>query len=290
MIITEAELRLMLAMKGDVGAEERMILQQMHGEAESLVKEYIFYDPEQQTHVEYYPANDPSGGLSTEYEQPLQYSESLMAPTRKSQFDLQLRHVPVRKILSIRQHPLGRFGTTDHLLDQFDDLGNPVANVNELTLGTDYWVEYQKLNLCRSGAVFSAGSWSEEPGSIRVEYVAGYSPSELSGRADTDAAGVDEAVGLYTCPGLSAAAIKRAVVLTVAKGMHTQQNFRRTNDGNNVGFSGGGTFQSERLQDYAYTRPSNDTATNQLTGLILALPSEAMQALSTFRHYGVMAF
>lgn len=75
-------------------------------------------------------------------------------------------------------------------------------------------------------------------------------------------------------------------MLTVLKGLHTQQAAKRDDD---KGFDGGTVYQSETMQDYSYTRPSESASTaSQLTGLTMRMPAEAIQALATFRHAGLM--
>jgi len=55
MIVTEAELRVILGLADSISAKERAWLASAHREAESKVKRFIGYDPEQRTAVEYFP-------------------------------------------------------------------------------------------------------------------------------------------------------------------------------------------------------------------------------------------
>ena len=280
MIVSEAELKLLLNMKSAT-EEDLAILQVVLTEAEALVREYLHYDPVQQTHVEFYPANDAFGGLSTEFERPHflgDYSSSwYLSPARRRQPDLQLRHLPVRRIVSIKENSDGQFGTNE----KFDE-------TEPLVEGTDFAPEFTKANLCESGSIRSCRGWCEEPGSIRVEYIAGYSPAEFAGRATSETAASDLANGVYTCPGLNAAAIKRAVTWIATKMLHTNGNLKSEGDGK--GFSGGNTFQSERLQDYSYDRGSATAETTKaLVSLGDDMPGAAKMALQGFVHYGIMA-
>lgn len=295
MIVTEAELRVQVGLEANITALDQSVLQAMHAEAESLVAAELGYDPEQKEHIEYYPRHLPDGGLGYGFEEfevvDRMGSSAVMGQwingsSRTLGRTLQLQHLPIRKVLSVRVNCDGRFGATDVLEDQTDESGDPVDNEFEWELGEDFYPEFERPNLSLSGCLLTRRCWPLEPGSVRVKYIAGYSPAELNGRVDADAVSVEEGVGIYSTAGINAAAIKRAVVLTVLKGLHTQQAAKRDDD---KGFDGGTVYQSETMQDYSYTRPSESASTaSQLTGLTMRMPAEAIQALATFRHAGLM--
>jgi predicted ThiF/HesA family dinucleotide-utilizing enzyme len=283
MIITEAELRVLLGLDGDdMTLKEQTTLQTIHGEAESAIKRYLHYNPEQGTRVEFLPRHLPVGGTGmrgTRWD--VNSSHAFITyPTggRNVGMTLQLTHLPVRRIDSIRISTNGKFGQTNDLLDQVDENNDPVANAFEQDAGDDFWPQYEQPNLCRTGIIHSSKRWPITVGSVRVEYVGGYSDTEFSGRADAQSANADTARGLITVADVSAADIKRAVTLTVTAAMHTQNSYEKNGE---RGFDGGTGFESEKLQDYSYKRP--EAANVQITGMQVAIPDEAKELLGPYR-------
>lgn len=299
MIVSEAELKVILGYGDQLDPPEHAALQAFHGQAEDAVKRYLKYDPEQKTHVEFYPRATPAGGMgyggSTSEDINAGKTNAVLRNdivTRSSIGEsLQLRHLPIRQVTSVIVDRDGKFGQGaggpfDDVFDIEFDGGD--ENLNKWVEGEDYWVEYDMPGVCRSGCLMSHNAWPFEGGSVRVEYVAGYSQTELSGRADEKSAAADDTIGKITSEHVSAAGIARAVSLTVVKMMHSWQNLKRNNTSPVVGgFAGGSTFQSEKAQDYSYTRPSQ-SATANLVGMTSELSAEAIMALREFRHYGIM--
>jgi hypothetical protein len=167
-------------------------------------------------------------------------------------------------------------------------LGDGLTGSTRLKNGEDFWIEFEKESISESGCLIHRGCWPVEPGSVAVRYIAGYSPAELQGQVDEDAAEADRELDYITCPGVDASPIAEAVMMTVAKGLHGHQALKKSDAGK--GFDGGNTYQSERLQDYSYTRPQNQTGagTVQLTGNVVALPTDALEMLDPFKHYGIL--
>ena len=295
MIVSEADIRLFVGLEGEITSAERGHVQRAHTHAEGLVKSYLGYDPQQRRHVEFYPRQTPVGGMAYQRPDDLWTSNGVSArplamgghyPVNEA---LQLRHIPVRSITELYDDPGANFGqatrtTFDGSFD-FTFQSEGFATESLLTLGDDYFLDLEEQNICWSGHVYrNRGTWGTEVGSIAVNYVAGFSAAELAGRADADAAESDAARGMVTVVGVDASPISYAVMITAAKMLHVQNHLRKSTNGG--GFNGGNTFQSERFQDYQYTRPQSDVASTQLTGLIVALPAEAQEALDDFRYYG----
>ena len=130
-----------------------------------------------------------------------------------------------------------------------------------------------------SGILYHTSGWPLEPGTVKIVYRAGYSPTELNGGATEDDEDND---GTITTKGVDAASLKRAVTLTVTKAIHTWQAFRKDAQGN----FRPGQFQREELQDYEYELPADVAA--GVSGMLVQLPSEAIDALEQFRHWGIM--
>lgn len=279
MIVNESELHVLLGIdQTSITDEFSIILQQLHAEAESLVRAEIAYDPEQKAHTEYYPRHNHAGGMALRGNDGTWDANTGYATLNRSygysdniafRQTLCLRHLPVREITLVRVGSGGNFGSGD---------------ASTWTEGVDFYPQWEAENYCEGGFLHAASSWPLTPGSIVVRYIAGYSPAELSGRVTNAIAAEDLSRGVYSSVEANAAGLKRAVVLTVAHALHTQDAIKQNSTSGT--FSGGNTFQSERLQDYSYTRP-NDGSSKQLSGLLGPIPDEALQALAPYVNYGI---
>jgi hypothetical protein len=295
MIVTEAELRVSLGLDEAITNREHAVLQTAHSRAEALVVQHLHYNPEQAYHLEFYPRHDHVGGMGyreNDFFDGTWETNGTHAYFRR-QLDvprtLQLRHIPVREVRSLYIDRGAYYGQANRSTfdSTFDLTFQDSASANTLQiLGTDYWIELEKEKFGPSGCLLSNSTWPIEEGSIAVEYVSGYSHAELSGRADDDAATADAAIGVVTCPWVNAGGISHAVNLMVLKVMHEQQALKKDST---RGFAGGEAYLSETFQDYSYSRPSGQdgAGTLQLTGLGVGLPTEAIEALEPFMHYGI---
>ena len=82
---------------------------------------------------------------------------------------LQLDNSFVRSITEIREDSNGRFGQ-----------GSGFGSGTTLSSGSDYYLELDSTGICKSGRVIRHyRNWCNEPGSIRVTYVAGLTSAEL---------------------------------------------------------------------------------------------------------------
>jgi len=273
MIVSESRLRLSLGLTSTITDLERAIISLVHPEAEQLVAAHIGYDPVQRVAIEYYPKNDRRpGNAGSEAgvwspdgaRRHAVYNE--LSPLGRT---LQLARLPVRSIVEIRRDSGGRFGQGAGAF--------PGSSV--LEAGSDYWLELDEDGRSSSGCVVSAGGWQAEPGSLRVEYRAGYSPTEFAGRAVSSEVDGD---GVITTAGVNASPIARAVMLTVGKAFHTEVSLRKR-----AGLLGpvAGALTSEKLGDYAYTIDGVSAA--RIAGMMVALPGEAVDLLEEFVHYGL---
>jgi hypothetical protein len=270
MIVNPAQLKLMLGISDEVTPEEEAVLTQIHPEAESKVIEILGYDPQQRTRTEYYPRHYPGGGTALPiggfWDVNAQRTHAQWTPAYGVAKDsLQLLNIPLRNISELRIDYNGRFGKG---ADAF-----PADSVK--TDGEDYWGTWDEDNLCKSGIVQARGTWPYEPGSVKVTYTAGYSETELHGRART----TNVTDGVYTNAGVNAAAISRAVIQTVVVAMNTWAQWKKKAT---TGFTAG-PLKSEKLGDYSYAA---DGAF--LTALGFAVPPAAAEGLEEFQHYGLM--
>ena len=265
MIVTEAELRVVLGLTASISAQERAWLALAHREAESKVKKFIGYDPEQRTATEYYPRRLASE-ISTASRWDVNEAHTaarLQRLSGTSNRTLQLQRLPVRKIVTLHEDSNGRFnkGTS------------PFPASSLLTEGEDYWGEWDENNLCLSGLLINTGAWAATPGSIKVNYVAGYSPNELAGTADS------ASTSPYTNVGVDAGDISAAVKSEALRRFKTYavQGKHAT-----AGWVAG-TITSEKLGDYSYTLGG---ASSLLTSLASGLTSESEAGLESYVNWG----
>lgn len=294
-IVTEGDVRLFVGLEGELTSAERARVGVAHTHAEGLVKQFLGYDPVQRRHVEFYPKHLHAGGMGIREDEPIGWEKSgnrAVPLNRGGQVSktLQLRHIPVRQIKNLYYDPDANFGqaartTFDGSFDTtFDDTDFAPDTVK--TNGEDYFIDLDEESIGWAGLVYwGSGVWPIEPGSVAVDYISGFSEAELMGGADADAAQADLRRGQISVVGVDASPIRYAVLLTCAKMLHVQQSLKRSDAGR--GFDGGNVYESERFQDYSYKRPSGQiSSTVQLTGLVVGLPTEALEALEPFKTYG----
>lgn len=271
MIVHPAELRTLLGLASSITDEERAVLNLIHPPAESKVKAYLGYDPEQRAGTEYYPRTDVTGSVQEAGVWDVNAARTRAFLERSGDYSdtLQLERVPLRSVAEVLEDTSARYGQAS----------GAFASGSALVSGEDYWIEWDEDDLCRSGCLIRNGAWPLERGTVRVNYRAGYSPDELAGRATAD--GTDS-VGNITTNGVDASGIKRAIYLTAVKSLNTwAMNKKKTR----VGFTGG-PLQSERLGDYSYTLGGG--VTTELAGMLVSLPPEAEDELEAFVNWGVL--
>lgn len=273
MLINEAEIRVMLGLTSSITDDERAVLNLIAPAAEARVIDHLGYNPEQALATEYYPRSDAAGGIASggygwdvtsTHRRAEMYATGSAGPLYPS---LQLERLPVRQVVDVRVDYSARFGTAP----------NAFPNDSVWAAGSDYWAEWDEASLCRSGCLFAAGTWPTEPGTVRVQYRAGYSPEELTGRATASGTAAD---GTITTARVNASAIKRAALITAVKAVQSWAALRKSAT---RGFTPG-AIQSENLGDYSYSL----AASSAMAGLVTALPAEAAELLEPFVHWGQM--
>lgn len=283
MITTYAEILEQLGVGEDATENEMALAMLARRKAESAVKAAIGYDPAQATHAEIVPRLLPHGlpliSTAGVWEPNAARTRAHYSHTYVNRREtLQLTHLPLRRLLSVKFDPTGRFGQSP----------GAFGSGTELELGEDCWSDFDtRIDGSRgygpSGCVFGQGSWTLEPGSVEIQYVGGYSRDELEGQADADATSPE-----ITSKGVDAYLIKVAVFETALEAFVGLSSAQKTSD--RLGFTAG-QLKSERFQDYAYSVGVTSTGTggNSAYGTLrVSVPPDAMQSLHNggFIHYG----
>lgn len=271
-LITEADVRVALGLESSYSEAERALVQQVIAPSIQAVVDHIGYDPVQSESVEFYPRGDFSPRAPTAVSYDVDEAGTVAVPMAAGGVgsSLQLARVPVRRIASLRIDHDGRFGS------------NPTAFGADKELpSSDYWLELEQADLCRSGLVLSRSRFPSEPGTIRVQFVAGYSRRELAGVARETMEEVIDGVTEYTSAGVNASPLVRAARMTAVRAFLAQHARRKSVL---VGFAAAGALTSEKLGDYAYTRDA--AAAAAMVGESISLSGEAMDLLEPFVHYG----
>ena len=267
MIANQDDIKLLLGLSSSITDEEQGFLSLVHPLAEGLVKQYLKYDPEQKSHTEYFPRHLRSGGPGYDYEGRWTSRSGLAIwESRDSDNTLQLTHLPLRRITSVRIDTAAKHG----------DAANSFDLDTVRTQGIDYWGDWDQTNVGYSGELYSYGSWPSEPGTVKVVYRAGYSPAELLGTATEDALVGD----VITTAGVDGSGITRAVHITVISQFLKNMALKKKDI---AGFTPGALL-GERLGDYSY---QVDSGTFGAAGLAVSLPDEAKEQLEAYRHWGL---
>lgn len=139
--------------------------------AENHVKDHLgWQEIEQTTFTEYYPLDtgEPYNGDPT-YVVNSAHTEAVPGQWRAGH-TLQLRNIPVRSVTNVWEDMTGYFGQ-----------GVNAFSAPALTSGSDYYVKMERDGICWSGNLVRRSFWfPNAPGSIKVEYVSGFTAAELS--------------------------------------------------------------------------------------------------------------
>lgn len=254
-----SELLLELGLTGTISDKERAIANICLRRAEAAVRRHLQYDPAQETRTEYYPQMDhrvpERQGVWEANETHAYFRESI----EYGMEDLQLKHIPVRSVTSLKVDYDGRFGTKNESFPES----------SAWTEGTDFWPNYDKVDsqgnsFCSDGILRAEGGWPSAPGTIKVVYVAGYTDAEFHGD--------DEVV--------DASPILEAVIDEATRRVHKIYSRMK----GRAGF-GKGAFTSENLGDYSYS--VNTAAMNRLIGGGMDLLPETIHKLQDYVNWGL---
>ena len=279
MIVQEAELRVALGLRPTISDQNQARLMLAVASGHAAIRKAIGYNPEQKTYSnQLYPRAEASalelwdGVWDVDAERRRAVWEA-----RDGIFQhLQLEHLPVREITEVLVDPSARFG------QQSGDFGSGTTYV----VGTDYYVEWDErvsdnTGISRTGQLIAVGSWPVKPGTVKVAYRAGFSPTEFGGPA---AAPSTDADGYITVKGVDASALKAACLLECMRAFHT---FATWSQSSLTGFLIPGPKQSETLGKYSYQLASGQAAA-LLTSMAADISPQAANLCSPFVHYGEM--
>lgn len=235
MICTRADLLVYLG-KGTTATNQDLgLIQLVHRQVENAVRKYLRYNPEQTTYTsEYHPRRSPFPDAQA------------MGGTKHGPLVIHLSNRPVRSITEIREDTNGNFGQES----------GSFAAATALTSGSDYFLEIDEGGVCRTGAVRrSNGSrWPVALGSVRVDYVAGYSADELRGDVSDHSNDASDIM----------LAVQVAAAYWMSKTDHLQEGKV-------------GAITGERLGDYSYSVDASTMADPD------KLPDEAKGLLKPYR-------
>ena len=265
MIADDSMVLLRAGLSASATDEEKALTSSALVYSEGKIKRFLGYDPEQRVRTEYYPQRTSSGFAQQAVWEATADSAYLRRTSGASTSELQVRHLPVRKTDSSGSNAIdlridydGRFGS----------LAGSFAADTQKTEGSDFWPSYDGVDssgiaVCHDGIIRSVGLWPEEPGAVKITYVAGYTYQELSGHdSNVDASPIQDAVIEEATRRL-----KQALVLKKS---------------GTLGWLPG-LLAGERLGDYSY-RTDQVLARRLYSGMYELLP-ETKDRLSTFVNY-----
>lgn len=254
MIVTEAELRVVLGLASSITEEERAVLMLVHRESEQAVRKFLGYDPEQAERTVFLPRGDD---LSVQYGTWDVNSTHAVFDADGGTDELIAPHLPIRSISSLKVDRDGRFGTRS------GSFGASTA----WTEGVDFYPMYEMEGICRSGIIKAQTSWPVVAGSVKLVYTAGLSADELSGNTTNRL--------------VDGSGIAQAVKLTAGRAMEVYMTKRKRGRAGWIG----GNVTSESLGDYSYSVDAASAAAMAAK----QLPAQAQDAAHDWKHYGVMA-
>jgi hypothetical protein len=239
--------------------EESALLQLCMTAASGAVRRHLKYDPVYDERTEYYPMMDHGrANFDVVWEATATTAYERRLPEAVGN-ELQLKHIPIRSITSLKIDYDGRSGARS------GSFGSDTTK----TLGEDYWPNYDAIDsdgvkICNDGILRSIGAWPSEPGSVKVVYYAGYKGAELRGQDDV----------------IDASPIWEVCLDEAVRRFHRNYSRRKNTL---AGFVG--PLTSERLGDYSYTVDSG-----LLSRLIGGgdIDPDNLQRLSDFENYGWM--
>ena len=256
MIMTQAEIRLALGLTASITDVQRALIEMILPRVDNAIADVLHYDPQQASRTEFYPKQaGASGDVESVWDS---NGTSAYMRTLGGNAVLQLTHLPVRSVTNVWVDYDGRFGQR---------AGSFVA-ANLWTLGEDYWLDLESASLCMTGHLLTSRAWPNEPGTIKVEYTAGYSKDELNGRAVAGSP--------------NASLIKHAALATAIK-VFTTLVMRQKHS--LIGFTPG-LLSSESLGKYSYSL--DGSSIQALAAMKVMVPSEALDSLEKFINMGVL--
>ena len=259
MIVSIPELQAALGLLDSVTAGDLALLNLLQPKAQAAVVDYLGYSPEYLRATEYYPRDESMGrnlaaqGDGGRYE--VSGGRAVYVNTGRAEF-LQLARIPVRIVHHVYVDYDARYGQRS----------GAFGASTEWTAGEDFYIEQDSDAFSLSGNLIAATGWPVTPGSIKVDYTAGYTADEFTGRASS---------------GINAAGLHDAIMMTTVAAF---KQYKAQQSQTRVGFVPGPVV-SERLGDYSYTLEQSSAA--MFGQLKISIPAAAIDKLSGFLHYGL---
>lgn len=175
-IISPEEALVMLGIGGSATDAEKALLTVIIRGVEKGVKSYLGYDPVQKERTEFYPrtqargTHEGRGVWDTDTSRAFLRQESLPRENK-----LQVQHIPLRLVVNLWEDASAEFG------QQSGDF----AAATKLTQGSGFYVQEERPNFSRSGLLLRDSAWPITSGTVKLQYVAGYTADELSGFDET---------------------------------------------------------------------------------------------------------
>jgi hypothetical protein len=238
--------------------ELRGIVQKAIVSAEGAVKRYLHYDPILRERTEFHPQQAFQAQISRGIWEVMEQRATLRQVSESATNELQLQYLPVREVtMYVWRDYDGRSGTQ---VTSF-----PASSL--VTQGPGYWPNYDTydssgLRICRDGILRTIGLWPTTPGTVKVQYTAGYTPDEFRGQA-----GIVDASGIWET-------VVQEAARRVRRMMSTKKSTR-------LGLVAG-VMSSENLGEYSYSLDGasiGKVMNGDLTG-------ESMERLSEFVNLG----
>lgn len=250
MIVSRAEVLTFIGKDTSLTEDEDVLLNLIHPLAEAAICDFLQQQVEQVLHTEFYPAGQVYSGDEDTRLSDYELTGGRLIATRgvsASGDELQLQHLPVISSgLRVWEDTGAHAGYAS---------GAFVADT-ELTHGSDFWLDQDESGLSHTGILRRSGRWPPEPRSVKVTYYGGWTVAQLDAKN-------------------AARVLRYAALLTVAKAFWETRTLRKT--------GGVGGVTSESIGKYSYSTGGGTGAVN--TGMVVALPVEAVELLQTQRSY-----
>jgi len=159
-IANDDEVLLELGLADSATPEERNIVIAAINQAEGAVRRHLKYDPVLLERTEFYPQMNLQNDAGLGVWEVSDTHAYIRRETSASIDELQIQHIPIRFIASLRIDYDGRFGAR----------AGSFAASTEKTEGADFWPNYDTYDsegagICRDGIIRSSGAWPTSPGS-----------------------------------------------------------------------------------------------------------------------------
>lgn len=249
MIVDLSEILTKLGLGSGVTNQQLGLLNMVHAECEQAIKDICGIQIEQATYTAILPAT-PALRPRDQFLDPIETVNG-RAVVSYGHFTtgniLKLPETPVRSITAVYEDRLAFGG-------QFP---GAFASGTLLTQGIDYWLDYEYVGFSQTGHLKRiVGAWPGIERTVKVIYVAGYSPAELNG----DPAALP----------VTALPIKEAVLSSVVLSYNASLNLQEGEPG---------TITRKRLGD------KNESYNVSESGLRIIIPKSARQRLRRYISY-----